>query len=92
MQKIFLRLVFLGILSVSSVFAAEDDLLSKTMNRAIVLTKSDMIVLIPYDTNKINNKAVHNKIDNTYYNVNTKTVFPPYSNKRQYLCYSLFTN
>lgn len=88
MQKIFLRLVLLGVLLVSSVFAAEGDLLSKTMNRVVMPIKSDMIVLIPYDTNKINNKAIYNKIDNIYYNVNTKMISFPYNNKRQYLCYT----
>ena len=81
MRNTFLKLAFVGLLSVSSVFAAEGDLLSQATNGAVAIVTADSMALSQDEMSEVKGGATwynsYSGIGSRYYNSNTQAISSP---------------
>ena len=75
MQRAFLKLAFIGILSASSAFASSD-LLSQATDGAVVKT-TEAKALSSSEMSDVKGGTIYVGVGSTYYNANTRAVYTP---------------
>ncbi|MFA6143557.1 MAG: hypothetical protein WCW84_00695 [Sulfurimonas sp.] len=78
MQKAFLKVAFVGLLSVSSVFATEGSLLSQATDGAVATNNAS---LTQNEMSEVKGGIIYTGIGSTYFNANTKAVASPVTTK-----------
>lgn len=89
MQKAFLKVAFISLLSVSSVFAAEGNLLSQATGGAVA---TDNMALTQNEMSEVKGGVIYTGIGSTYYNANTRVVVSPVTTKSSIYAQSFGTS